>query len=50
MKTILTTGNRSKVKTGNPKTVMVTGLRSRINGPTPIARVTPSGGFDYTLG
>jgi hypothetical protein len=32
MKTIIRTGNRSKVKTGNPKTLMVTGIRSRVLG------------------
>jgi len=36
MKTILRTENRSKVKTGNPKTTMVTGLRSKVLSSTPI--------------
>ncbi len=36
MKTILRTENRSKVKTGNPKTTMVTGVRSRVLQSTPI--------------
>jgi hypothetical protein len=41
MKTILRTGNRSKVKTGNPKTLMVTGIRSRVLGG---GQVEPSTG------
>jgi len=36
MKTVLHTGNRARVKTGNPKTTMVTGLRSRILGDAPV--------------
>jgi hypothetical protein len=40
MRTVIKTGNRSKVKTGNPKTTIVTGLRSRVYGsftPEPVA-------------
>lgn len=32
MKTVLKTCNRSKVKTGNPKTTLMSGVRSRVLG------------------
>jgi len=42
MKTVLKTGNRSKVKTGNPKTRMVTGLRLRILGGPNVEPIPPA--------